>query len=244
MATMYKCLLLLLPCICLLILLPFYQLIPVASFWRTDPYHRRRTRVEKACQDFRWQIERDEVKRARTDHPPDPNVLISRKEGFYWCKVPKAASTSWKTYFLKRNGADEAGTENRSEAQISSLVWQKFEHPAHMFLGHSGEDVDGMDNVQIDRHLLRLMSPPRWQRISKILFPWFPKLYKKTLGPLHTWGEQQRGSSHLSQWDTLLNDCYLRTETVSLPWTPPNMSWTRQPSTGGGMGWRLSESTG
>ena len=61
--------------------------------------------------------------------------------------------------------------ENRSEPQISSLVWQKFEHPAHMFLGHSGEDVNKMDNVEIDRHLLRLMSPPRWQHINKFLFP-------------------------------------------------------------------------
>ena len=150
---MYKCLLLLLPCTFLLFLLHFYpHLIPVDNFWRTDPYLRRRTRVEKACQDFKEEIARDEAKRARTDHPPDPNVLVSQNERFFWCKVPKAASTSWKAYFLKHTGEDEAGMESWSGPQINSLFWQKFEHPASTF--------DGIDNV---RHLQWLMSPLRCQ---------------------------------------------------------------------------------
>ena len=151
---MHKCLLLLiLPCICLLLfLLPaFLHLIPVDNLWQADPYLRRRTRVEKACRDFREQIARDEAKRARTDHPPDPNVLVSQNERFFWCKVPKAASTSWKAYFLKHTGEDEAGMETWSGPQINSLFWQKFEHPASTF--------DGIANVQ---HLQWLMSPPRF----------------------------------------------------------------------------------
>ena len=126
---MYNRLLLLLPptCVLLLLLNQFNQIIPSVNLWRTDPYLRRRARVEKACQDFKEQIERDEERRTQTVHPPDPNVLVSREERFLWCKVPKAASTSWKTYFLKE----------------------------------SGKDVDGMDNVQIDRHLQLLMSSPR-----------------------------------------------------------------------------------
>ena len=125
--TMYNRLLLLLPCTCILVLLRFNQIIPSVNLWQTDPYLHRRARVEKACQDYKEQIEGDEERRAATIHPPDPNVLLSRKERFLWCKVPKAASTSWKTYFLKQ----------------------------------SGKDVDGMDNVQIDRHLQLLMRSPR-----------------------------------------------------------------------------------
>ena len=125
--TMFNRFLLLLPSTCILLLLHFNQIIPSVNLWRTDPYLRRRARVEKTCQDFKEQIERDEERRGRTVHPPDPNVLVSREERFLWCKVPKAASTSWKTYFLKE----------------------------------SGKDVDGMDNVQIDRHLQLLMSSPR-----------------------------------------------------------------------------------
>ena len=121
---MYKFLLILLACTCLLILLSFYHLSPVGNLWKTDPYLRRRTRVERACRDFKKQIAGDEAKRARTDHPPDPNVLVSRDERFFWCKVPKAASTSWKAYFLKHTGEGETGME------INSLFWQKFEHPA------------------------------------------------------------------------------------------------------------------
>lgn len=120
-------LLILLPSTCIVILFHFNQMIPSVNLWWTDPFLRRRARVESACRDFKEQIERDEERRARTVHPPDPNVLVSGKERFLWCKVPKAASTSWKTYFLKQ----------------------------------SGEDVEGMDNVQIDRHLQLLMSSPR-----------------------------------------------------------------------------------
>ena len=144
---MYKFLLILLACTCLLVLLPFYHLNPVGNLWKTDPYLRRRTRVEKVCRDFKKQIGKDEAKRALTDHPPDPNVLVSRNERFFWCKVPKAASTSWKAYFLKHTGEGEVGMENWSGPQINSLFWQKFEHPAST-----------LDNV---RHLQRLMSPPR-----------------------------------------------------------------------------------
>ena len=150
---MYKFLLILLACTCLLILLSFYHLSPVGNLWKTDPYLRRRTRVERACRDFKKQIAGDEAKRARTDHPPDPNVLVSRDERFFWCKVPKAASTSWKAYFLKHTGEGEAGMENWTGAQINSLFWQKFEHPAST-LGLLAR----IDNV---RHLQRMMSPPR-----------------------------------------------------------------------------------
>ena len=60
--SMYNRLLLLLPptCVLLLLLNQFNQIIPSVNLWRTDPYLRRRARVEKACQDFKEQIERDE----------------------------------------------------------------------------------------------------------------------------------------------------------------------------------------
>ena len=136
---MYKCLLLLLlPCVCfLLILLPFYELIP-GNFWhQTDPYLLRRTTMEKTCRDFKKQIERDEAKRARVDHPPDPNVLVvvSPKERFLWCQVPKVetTNTSWKTYFLKHSGKNGAVMESRNGSQITTLSWLRFEHPAFIF---------------------------------------------------------------------------------------------------------------
>ena len=133
MVTMHKCLLLLiLPCICLLLfLLPvFHHLIPVDNLWQADPYLRRRTRVEKACRDFREQIARDEAKRAQTDHPPDPNVLVSPKERFLWCKVPMTMSTSWKTNLLKHSGENAPGTENWNGPRITTLSWLSFQHPA------------------------------------------------------------------------------------------------------------------
>ena len=135
---MYKyLLLLLLPCVCLLlILLPFYHLIP-GNFWhQTDHYLGRRTRVEKTCRDFKKQIERDEAKRARTDHPPDPNVLVSSKERFLWCQVPKVepeSTTSWKTYFLKHRAKDGAVMENWNGYQITTLAWLRFVHPSFLF---------------------------------------------------------------------------------------------------------------
>ena len=145
-ATMYKPLLLLLPaCIYLLTLLPLPFIDP-ANLWKTDPYLRRKARVEKVCQDFRDQIEQD----GEGDHPPDPNVLVSRKEKFFWCKVPKAASTSWKAYFLKQSGKGVVGMERWSGPQISSRFWKKIEKPANIFLKHSEArevaEMDGFDS--------------------------------------------------------------------------------------------------
>ena len=137
MATMYKPLLLLLPCIYLLTFLPAPFINPV-NLWNTDPYLRRRARVEKVCRDFRDQIERDEEK---IDHhlnaEGESRVLVSRKERFFWCKVPKAASTSWKAYFLKQSGKGVAGMENFSGPQISALFWRKIEKPAKIFVKDS-----------------------------------------------------------------------------------------------------------
>ena len=153
-ASMYKPLLLLLPaCIYLLTLLPFTFINP-GNLWKTDPYLGRKARVEKVCQDFRDQIERDEEARTQIDHhlgpegdPPDPNVLVSRKERFFWCKVPKAASTSWKAYFLKQSGKGVLGMDKWRGPQISSLFWKKIEKPANIFLKHSdARDVAGMDD--------------------------------------------------------------------------------------------------
>ena len=62
--------LLLLPCISLLLLVSFNKMIR-KKLWQADPYLRRKARVEQACRDFKEQIERDEEKRARTEHPPD-----------------------------------------------------------------------------------------------------------------------------------------------------------------------------
>ena len=126
-ATMYKQLLVILLFFSLVLLLPFNRL-SLLNLWQRDSYIRRKNRVERACSDFREEIVRDERRRSQTVHPPDPNVLVSSNEKFLWCKVPKAASTSWKAYFVK----------------------------------HSGVDVTGMDNIQIDQHLQKLMKPPRW----------------------------------------------------------------------------------
>jgi len=144
---MYKPLLLLLPCIALITLLPAPFTNPV-NLWKIDPFLRRRARVEKVCRDFRDQIERDEEK---IDHrlgaEGDPHVLVNRKERFFWCKVPKAASTSWKAYFLKQSGLGVVGMESWSGPQISSRFWKKIEKPANIFLKlHSdARDVAGME---------------------------------------------------------------------------------------------------
>jgi len=159
---MYKPLLLLLPaCIYLLTLLPLPFIDP-ANLWKTDPYLRRKARVEKVCQDFRDQIERDE----EGNHTPDPNVLVSRKEKFFWCKVPKAASTSWKAYFLKQSGKGVVGMERWSGPQISSRFWKKIEKPANIFLKHSEArevaEMDGFDSFITVRHPFeRLLSAYR-----------------------------------------------------------------------------------
>ena len=71
--------LLLLPCISLLLLVSFNKMIR-KKLWQADPYLRRKARVEQACRDFKEQIERDEEKRARTEHPPD----IHFKSGGNW----------------------------------------------------------------------------------------------------------------------------------------------------------------
>ena len=197
----------------LLLLPPLNNLIQF-KVWQSEPYLRRKNRVERACSDFREEIVRDERKRSQTAHPPDPNVLVSHKERFLWCKVPKAASTSWKAYFVK----------------------------------HSGVDVTGMDNVQIDQHLQKLMKPPRWiqfwknwiglalliQQTQAILCP----------GRLHSFQAQQRTFSPSSPWGILLSASYQRTEIDSLQWTTRSMNRTRQLFSGGGMDSRLSRSTG
>ena len=157
---MYKPLLLLLlpACIYLLTLLPFPFINP-GNLWKTDPYLRRKARVEKVCQDFRDQIERDE----EGNHPPDPNVLVSRKEKFFWCKVPKAASTSWKAYFLKQSGKGVEGMESWSGPQISARFWKTIENPAKEFLQYSdAQDVTGMNSFITVRHPFeRLLSAYR-----------------------------------------------------------------------------------
>ena len=157
-ATMYKPLLLLLPaCIYLLTLLPLPFIDP-ANLWKTDPYLRRKARVEKVCQDFRDQIEQD-----GEGNPPDPNVLVSRKEKFFWCKVPKAASTSWKAYFLKQSGKGVEGMESWSGPQISARFWKTIENPAKEFLQYSdAQDVTGMNSFITVRHPFeRLLSAYR-----------------------------------------------------------------------------------
>ena len=167
MAAIYKPLLLLLPCIYLFTLFPFQHLINPTNLWHTDPYRHRKARVEKACRDFRDQIKKDEKKRDKIDHhvvgpegdPPDPNVLVSRKERFFWCKVPKAASTSWKAYFLKQSGKGVEGMESWSGPQISARFW----NPAKEFLQFSdAQDVTGMDSFITVRHPFeRLLSAYR-----------------------------------------------------------------------------------
>ena len=210
---MYKQLLVILFFFSLVLLLPFNRL-SLLNLWQRDSYIRRKNRVERACSDFREEIVRDERRRSQTVHPPDPNVLVSRKEKFLWCKVPKAASTSWKAYFVK----------------------------------HSGVDVTGMDNVQIDQHLQKLMKPPRWIQFWK---NWIGEalLIQQTQailcpGRLHSFRAQQRTSSPSSPWGILLSASYQRTEIDSLQWTTRCMNRTRQLFSGGGMASRLSRSTG
>jgi len=152
---MYKPLLLFIPAfIYLLTLLPLNP----GNLWKTDPYLRRKARVENVCQEFRDQIERDEE-----GDLLGPHVLVSRKERFFWCRVPKAASTSWKAYFLKENGKGVVGMENWSGPQISALFWKKIEKPANIFLKYSdARNVEGFDSFITVRHPFeRLLSAYR-----------------------------------------------------------------------------------
>ena len=56
-------------------------------------------------------------------HPyPDPNVLISHKERFLWCSVPKAASTSWKAYFIKHYSGKGVDGMGQIDQQIQPLM--------------------------------------------------------------------------------------------------------------------------
>ena len=56
-------------------------------------------------------------------HPyPDPNVLISGKEMFLWCSVPKAASTSWKAYFIKHHSGKEVDGMDQIDQRIQPLM--------------------------------------------------------------------------------------------------------------------------
>ena len=145
---MYKPLLLLLPaCIFLLTLLPFLN---PGNLWKTDTYLHRKARVEKVCQDFRDQIERDDEARAQIDHHLDPEgdplfpyVHVSRKERFFWCEVPKAASTSWKTYFLKQSGLGGASMEKLKPGQINYKFWKTNKN---IFLWYS----DAREKVAMD----------------------------------------------------------------------------------------------
>ena len=242
-ATMYKPLLLLLPaCIYLLTLLPLPFIDP-ANLWKTDPYLRRKARVEKVCQDFRDQIEQD----GEGDHPPDPNVLVSRKEKFFWCKVPKAASTSWKAYFLKQSGKGVVGMERWSGPQISSRFWKKIEKPANIFLKHSEArevaEMDGFDSF------ITVSRVAKCQIFSHRVNSWMgftPVQFKFDLKEpdLSSFAFDTRDILQLWQWDTLLSDYYQRTETDSLLWTTRNTSWWRKHSSGGNMDWISSESTG
>ena len=67
--------------------------------------------------------------------------------------MPKAASTSWKAYFLKENGKGVVGMEKWSGPQISALFWKKIEKPANIFLKYSDAcNVEGFDSFITVRH--------------------------------------------------------------------------------------------
>ena len=72
----------------------------------TDIYEQRRQHVGKVCKDYRVELEERYSKRW-----PDrswetflgmSDILEKTDQGFLWCKVPKAASESWTSLFIKR----------------------------------------------------------------------------------------------------------------------------------------------
>ena len=69
-------------------------------------YEERRLHVGQMCREYK-----EEIKLRYAERWPDrkwetfvgkADVLEKKDQGFLWCKVPKAASESWTTLFIKR----------------------------------------------------------------------------------------------------------------------------------------------